>query len=159
VRLLAAALAVLLVVAGPATAAAAAAATCPKTSLPDIEDEVMCLQCGVPLAVAEEAPSAKRERAFIQQQVDACRSKQEIKDQLVAQFGDRILTEPQQRSAWLVPAVAFALGALAVAAAAWRWRNKRRGDRGPDPGAPAAAAPLAPSDAARLDADLDRYDL
>jgi cytochrome c-type biogenesis protein CcmH len=151
-RLLAIALAALLLV-----PAAAAAATCPKTSLPDLEDEVMCLQCGVPLAVAEEAPSARRERVYIQRLVDRCQSKQQIKDRLVAQFGDRILTEPKQESAWLVPALAFALGALTAGLAAWRWRRTRR----PPPGtpAPAGAPGLDSGDAARLDADLDRYDL
>jgi cytochrome c-type biogenesis protein CcmH len=136
---------------------AAAAAACPKTSLPDLEDEVMCLQCGVPLAVAEEAPSAKRERAYIQSQVDACKSKQQIKDQLVAQFGDRILTDPKQDSAWLVPVLGFAVGAVAVGFAAWRWRRARRGPSGPGPASP--AAPLATGDADRLDADIKRYDL
>jgi cytochrome c-type biogenesis protein CcmH len=151
-RLLAALLVALLLM----PAASAAAAACPKTSLPDVEDEVMCLQCGVPLAVAEEAPSAKRERAYIQTQVDACKSKQQIKDQLVAQFGDRILTDPKQKSAWLVPALAFLAGATAVGFAAWRWRRARRAGAPPTS---AAAAPLATGDAARLDADLDRYDL
>ena len=150
-RRVAAAVAVLLLIA-PSSALAAA---CPKTSTSDIADEVMCLQCGVPLAVAEEAPSAKRERAFIQTQVDACRSKQQIKDQLVAQFGDRILTEPKQKSAWLVPVLAFALGGVAVGFAARRWRRTRRAASA----TPAADAPLATGDAARLDADLDRYDL
>jgi cytochrome c-type biogenesis protein CcmH len=150
VRALAVAIAVVLVAASPAASAAA----CPKTSLPDLEDEVMCLQCGVPLAVAEEAPSAKRERAYIQSQVDACKSKQQIKDQLVAQFGDRILTDPKQDSAWLVPLLAFGIGALAVGFAAWRWRRTRRG---PTPAA--AGAPLGDRDADRLDADLKRYDL
>ena len=133
----------------------AAAAACPKTSLPDVEDEVMCLQCGVPLAVAEDAPSAKRERAYIQLQIDACKSKQQIKDQLVAQFGDRILTEPKQTSAWLVPALAVALGAVAVTVAGLHWRGRRR--RATD--AAVSPAPLPASDSARLDADLDRYDL
>ena len=151
-RLLAASLALVLVLAAAAPGAAAAAA-CPRTSLPDIEDEVMCLQCGVPLAVAEEAPSAKRERAFIQQQIDACKSKQQIKDQLVAQFGERVLAEPKKTSAWLVPAAGFAAGAAAIAFAAYRWRGRRR------PDAPAAAAAgLSSGDAARLDADLERYD-
>jgi cytochrome c-type biogenesis protein CcmH len=132
---------------------ASAAASCPKTSLGDVEDEVMCLQCGVPLNVAEDAPSAQRERAYIQEQIDRCRSKQQIKDQLVAQFGDRVLAEPKQTGAWLVPALAVAAGALAVAFAAWRWRRRRAAATRP-------AAPAVPAgDAARLDADLERYEL
>jgi cytochrome c-type biogenesis protein CcmH len=132
--------------------AGAFAATCQKARLGDIEDEVMCLQCGVPLNVAEDAPAAKRERAFIQAQIDRCRSKDEIKDQLVAQFGDRVLADPKSSSAWLIPALAFAAAALAVALGALRWRRRRA------PGAKPAPT-LGSSDSARLNADLERYDL
>jgi cytochrome c-type biogenesis protein CcmH len=136
----------LLLLAAPASASAA----CPQTSVPDIEDEVMCLQCGVPLNVAEEAPSAKRQRAFIQQQVDQCKSKDEIKAQLVAQFGDRVLAEPKGDSAWLVPALGIAAGLMAVTLAAYRWRRGRAQAAQPQP--------VAAGDAARLNADLERYD-
>ena len=132
--------------------AGALAATCPKTTLPDVEDEVMCLQCGVPLNLAEDAPSAQRERAFIKGLVAQCRSKQQIKDALVAQFGSRVLAEPKSSSAWLVPAIAFAAGALLVGLGAFQWRRRRRTP------APAAAA-AGPAESARLDADLGRYDL
>jgi cytochrome c-type biogenesis protein CcmH len=160
VRHVAAALAALLLAAA-ALPGAAAAADCPRTNLPDIEDEVMCLQCGVPLAVAEEAPSAKRQRVYIQREIDKCKSKQQIKDQLVAQFGDRILAEPEGSGAWLVPVLGFSLGALAIGLAAWRWRSTRRGppSAGEPTAATAAGAPLDPDDAARLKADIDRYDL
>ncbi len=60
------ALAVCLSLAAPAVAAAA---TCPRTSLGDVEDEVMCLECGVPLDVAEGSGQAQRERAFIVRQI------------------------------------------------------------------------------------------
>ena len=146
-RFVATALAMLLL------APASALAACPKTTLGDVENEVMCLQCGLPLNVSENAPSAVRQRAFIQQQVDACRSKDEIKAQLVAQFGERVLAEPQDDSAWLVPAIGVALGVVAVGFAAVRWRG-RRGDTGPSP----APEPVAAGDAARLQADLDRDD-
>ena len=41
-----------------APAAAALAADCPQTTLGDVEDEVMCPVCGVPLGLATEAPQA-----------------------------------------------------------------------------------------------------
>jgi cytochrome c-type biogenesis protein CcmH len=138
-----------------AAAPSALAAACPRASLPDVEDEVMCLQCGVPLNVAEDAPSARRERAFIAAQIDRCETKAQIKQQLVAQFGDRILAEPHDRSAWLVPALLVAGGGLGVAFAAWTWRRRRAAGAG----ASTPGAPLPARDTARLDADLDRYDL
>jgi cytochrome c-type biogenesis protein CcmH len=146
-RLAALALAGLLLAAIPATAAAA---SCPKTSTSDIADEVMCLQCGVPLNVAEEAPSAKRERAFIQRLVDQCRSKEEIKTALVAQFGDKVLADPKAKATWLVPAIGFGAAIVLLAAAALRWRRGR-------PARPQAAAPI--GDTSRLDDDMGRYDL
>jgi cytochrome c-type biogenesis protein CcmH/NrfF len=132
--------------------APAAAAACPKTSTSDIADEVMCLQCGVPLNLAENAPSAKRERAYIDQLVQECKSKDQIKTALVAQFGDNVLAEPQGGTAWLVPALAFGAAVLLLAFAALRWRRQRK----PTARAtPAAAA----TDSSRLQQDLDRYDL
>jgi cytochrome c-type biogenesis protein CcmH/NrfF len=159
VRLIAAVIAAVLALA--ALPASALAATCPKTSTSDVADEVMCLQCGVPLNVAEDAPSAKRERAFIQGLVDQCRSKDEIKTALVAQFGDKVLADPKEKATWLVPAIGFAAAIAALGAGAWRWRRARtagslaRGQSGvsPDP------VPAATTDTARLDADLERYDL
>lgn len=131
--------------------AAALAQSCPKTSLADIEDEVMCLQCGVPLNLSEEAPAARRARAFIQEQVDACKSKQEIKDMLVAQFGDRVLAKPDSPGAWLVPAAALFAGLLVAGLAAYQWRKQRP---------PAAnVAPIDRDDDHRLDTDMKRYDI
>ena len=136
-------------------APAATFAACPKTSLADIEDEVMCPVCGVPLGLATEAPQANRERAFIQREVENCKSKQQIKDELVAQFGDRVLALPPDKgfnvAAYLVPAVIVLGGIGAVTAVAMSRRRNRR------PPAPTPA--LAGDDAARLEADLERYDL
>ncbi|MEA2458839.1 MAG: cytochrome c-type biosis protein CcmH [Thermoleophilaceae bacterium] len=144
-----------------APASAVAAAGCPKTSASDIADEVMCLQCGVPLNLAEDAPSAKRERAFIQTLVEQCRSKGQIKTALVAQFGPHVLADPKSKATWLVPALAFGAAVVALGFGAFRWRRRRRaGATGADPAAAAAApAPAPAGDAARLQADIDSYDL
>lgn len=137
-------------------APAASFAACPKTSLADVEDEVMCPICGVPLGLATEAPQAQRERDFIQREVEACKSKDEIKSELVAQFGDRVLALPPEKgfnlAAYLVPAAIVLAGIAAIATLAVRRR------RGPQAGPPTTPA-LAGDDAARLDADLERYDL
>src|SRR3954470_3830996 len=138
-------------------ATGATAATCPKTSLADVEDEVMCPVCGVPLGLATEAPQAQAERNFIQREAESCKSKQQIKDELVAQFGDRVLALPPDKgfdlAAYLVPVAILLVGIGAVATLAVKRRRA--------PGEPAATATpaLAGDDAARLNADLDRYDL
>src|SRR5918998_260988 len=72
-----AAFAVLAIVAALAVASTAAAQS-PQTSLPDVEDEVMCPTCGVPLSHAF-SPQAERQRDFIRTQIEAGRSKDEIK--------------------------------------------------------------------------------
>ena len=126
---------------------ASPAAACPKTSTSDVADEVMCLQCGVPLNVAEDAPSAKRERAFIQGLVEQCKSKSEIKTALVAQFGDRVLADPKSKTTWLVPLLAFVAAAVAIGYGALRWRGR------------AKPVPPPPVDDSRLKADMERYDL
>jgi cytochrome c-type biogenesis protein CcmH len=138
-------------------APAASFAACPKTSLADVEDEVMCPVCGVPLGLATEAPQAQRERAFIQREAERCKSKEEIKSELVAQFGDRVLALPPEKgfnlAAYLVPALIILGGAAAVATIALRRRRR------PSAAAPAGTPALAGDDAARLEADLERYDL
>jgi cytochrome c-type biogenesis protein CcmH/NrfF len=132
----------------------------PQTSLTEIESEVMCPICGTLLELAE-SPQAERERVFISGLIAEGRTKSEIKDELVAQYGDRVLALPKgsgfDLSAYVVPAVAFLLAAAAVAVSVWRWRNRPRRS-GSDDGDP---PPMAPSgeEAERLDADLARYDL
>ena len=132
----------------------AAAATTPRTTLPDVEDEVMCVVCGTPLNEST-SPVADRERAFIRRDIARGRTKQQIKDDLVGQFGSRVLAEPRDSgfglAAYLVPALVAALALAAVAAIVRRWR--RRG-----PPAPEAPAPLAPADERRLERELAGFD-
>jgi cytochrome c-type biogenesis protein CcmH len=135
-------------------AAPAAAGACPKTTLGDLEDEVMCLECGTQLGIATESKQADRERAFIVRQIDDCKSKEEIKAALVAQFGDEVLALPDddgfEIAAYLIPLAAL-LGALAaITVGVVRWR-RRPADAGGD-------APTT-SESKRLDDDLARYDL
>jgi cytochrome c-type biogenesis protein CcmH len=137
--------------------ASALAARCPKTSVADVENEVMCLVCGVPLALAD-APQAQRERVFITRMVRQCRSKRQIKSALVGQYGPRVLALPKptgfRLAAYLVPVLAATavLSGLALAAARWR----RRWGASPRD-ALADRSPLDPAQATRIDAELERY--
>ena len=148
-------LGLILAVATLAMLPAVASARCPRTTLGDVEDEVMCPVCGVPLELATEAPQAQRERAFIQAQIRRCRSKSQIKRALVAQFGQRVLAKPEGKGfdlvAYLVPALGVLLAAAAIAVAALRWRRRPRRDE-------AVATPASES-GARLDSDMERYEL
>ena len=64
----------------------------PQASLPDIEDEVMCVECGTVLSVST-SPVAQQERAFIREQIAAGKDKAQIKAALVDQFGPGVLAE------------------------------------------------------------------
>jgi cytochrome c-type biogenesis protein CcmH len=131
----------------------------PKTTLPDVEDEVMCLVCGTALNLSF-SPQADRERAFIRKEIGAGKTKDQIEADLVAQYGTQVLAEPPKSgfdlAAWLVPGVAIVLAAIAIAIGLRRWR-RAGGGGGPPSGK--TGPPLDPSDAERLDADLARYDL
>ena len=151
-------LATVLIAATALAAPAAAAGACPRTTVGNVEHEVMCLECGVPLDVAENSLQAKQERTFIGRQIAACRTKDQVKDALAAQYGDRVLATPKAKgfglTAYLVPAAAVLLGAVAIAFAVRRWRR-----RAPAPPPPGSTAATDPREAARLEADLGRYDL
>jgi cytochrome c-type biogenesis protein CcmH len=137
----------------------ALAAAAPQTSISDVEDEVMCPICGTLLELAE-SPQAQRERAFVKRQIRLGRSKAEIKDALVAQYGRQVLALPGgsgfDLSAYLVPAIAFVLAAVALALGVRRWR---RTGTPPGPGSTGTTAGPQGEDAERLEADLARYDL
>jgi cytochrome c-type biogenesis protein CcmH/NrfF len=149
------ALAIALVVLAAVPAAAAAAP--PRTTLPDVEDEVMCVECGTALNVST-SPVAEQERAFIRRRIAEGKSKAEIKAALVAEYGPRVLATPEgggfDVAAWLVPGALCLAALLAIGGFALRWRRR--------PGAPEPEArehdELDPDDARRLDADLAAFD-
>ncbi|HET8822825.1 MAG TPA: cytochrome c-type biogenesis protein CcmH [Thermoleophilaceae bacterium] len=141
--------------------AAAAAQDCPQTSLADVEDEVMCPVCGTPLGLASEAPQAEREREYIQELIARCKSKDEVKQALVAEFGESVLALPGDQGdddlgdvlVYAVPAVGILVASAGIAFAVVRWRRRAR--TGSEPGGPAMAG----ADGSRLEDDMDRYEL
>ena len=128
-----------------------------QASLPDIEDEVMCPTCGVPLNHAF-SPQAERQRDFIRAQIDRGLDKGEIKQALVAEFGSEVLAEPDPGErgfdivAFLVPAFVVLGGIVAIWLSVMRWRRRDR--RGAEP-----AVELSAGDSERLRRDISRYDL
>lgn len=136
-------------------APAAASTPTPKTNLPDVEDEVMCPTCGTLLQLAE-SPQAQDERDFIRRKIAQGETKDQIKDDLVREFGDAVLATPPASgfdlTAYLVPALALLVGLMGIIVGVRRWRRTDR-DAGHDD------APLEADETERLDADLARYDL
>lgn len=131
-----------------------------QATLGEIEEEVMCPVCGTLLQLAE-APQAQQQKAFIARLIEEGRSEGEIKDALVAEYGEEVLALPDDSgfslSAYVVPIVAFLIAAVALAIGVARWRRAGGGPN--DRGGPDHSGGPSPEDADRLDADLARYDL
>jgi cytochrome c-type biogenesis protein CcmH len=150
---------VLLATSVASTGASASVATA-RASLPAIESQVMCVTCKIPLTVAQ-SPQADRERAFIQELIAQGQNETQIKQALVAQYGQQVLALPATHgfdlAAYLVPiaVLVFVLALLALLLP--RWRARSRSQAAVATGA-ADASSLSPADAARLEADLARFD-
>jgi cytochrome c-type biogenesis protein CcmH/NrfF len=141
-----------------ALAPAGAAAAQPRASFNDVEDEVMCDTCNVPLNIAE-SPRADQERAEIRRYIAQGLTKKQILDRLKATYGAGILAKPQDSgfslAVWWVPVVVVLAIAGLLAALVPRWRRRPPGGGGGPPAAPALSA----ADSRRLDEDLARYDV
>jgi cytochrome c-type biogenesis protein CcmH len=142
--------------------AGTANALAPRTTLPAVEAQVMCVTCKIPLTVAQ-SPQADRERVFIQRLIDRGRTLSQIKRALVFQYTNAVLALPPGHGfdlgVYLVPgAVVFVLLATVVVLLP-RWRRRARATQAareaeevPSPGS------LSSADAARLEADMARFD-
>jgi cytochrome c-type biogenesis protein CcmH len=134
----------------------AALAATPRTTLPDVEDEVMCVECGTALNVST-SPVANQERALIRRLIDEGKTKAQIKAALVDSYGRDVLADPPDSgfglAAWWIPVVLVPLGLLLAFFAARRWRRSNAAVAAPD-GGPG----LADDDAKRLDAELAAFD-
>jgi cytochrome c-type biogenesis protein CcmH len=133
--------------------ASSAAGSNAHPTLAELETELMCPTCHTTLDQSS-APVADRMRVFIRARIAAGDTKQEIKDQLVAQFGEQVLASPSRSGfnllAWVLPPVAVVLGAAVLAILAVRWSRGRTRGRG-EPG-------LEPDVERRLDEELARFD-
>ena len=151
---------VALIVVGCLALAAPAAASEEHPTLAELERELVCPTCKTTLQMSN-APVADRMRAFIRQRIAAGDTKSEIKDKLVAQFGESVLAAPPARGfnllAWLVPIAGGLIAAIAVAVLALRWSRARAAPAG-DPSAADSRRPLDPERERRVDEELARFD-
>jgi cytochrome c-type biogenesis protein CcmH/NrfF len=119
----------------------------------DLEAEIVCPVCETTLDQSN-APIAERMKAFIRVRIAAGDSEQEIKDALVAEFGEEVLAEPPAGGfgllAWLLPLVAVVGGAVAVTLLVRTWSSRRSPE--------VDDAPLDPELERLVDEELARFD-
>ena len=134
-----------------------AAAGAPRASLTDIENDVMCVSCKEPLAVAQ-SPQADSERNFIRTLIAQGMTKPQIEQALVHQYGTDVLGRPPASgfnlTVYVLPPALVVLGVAILLFTLPKWRRRSR----------AAAArtqpegsPLGVEDARRLEEDLARH--
>lgn len=127
-----------------------------RADFADVEDEVMCDTCNVPLYIAE-SPRADQLRREIRSLIAEGRTKREIKDELKLRYGPAILALPEDEgfslAAYVVP-VLVALGLLGLLLVLLpRWRRRAQ-----EPALASGAPTLSPEDARRVDDELARFD-
>ena len=122
----------------------------------------MCVECGTALFVST-APVATQERAFIRTLIAQGKTKAQIKDALVAEYGTGRARHPAAQRLRLerLPRAGrcsscWPLGGVGFAARRWRRGARRRTTGEPEPGA--QQPPLDPEEARRLDAELAAFD-
>jgi cytochrome c-type biogenesis protein CcmH len=124
-----------------------------RPTLAELEGEVMCPVCGTTLDQSN-APVAMQIKRVITARIAAGDTKSEIKDRLVAEYGDAILAAPPKAGlgllAWWLPIVGIVAAAALVGLGALRWARARE----PAP----AGARLDPALERRVDDELRRYD-
>lgn len=122
-------------------------------TLAELEGEVMCPVCGTTLDQSN-SPAAQQIKRLIARRIAAGETKSQIKNTLVAEYGEAILAAPREKGfgllAWWVPLAGIVLAATAVGVGAWRWSRSPE----PDPADPV----IDPALDRRLDEELARFD-
>ena len=121
-------------------------------SLAELEGEVMCPVCETTLDQSS-SPAAQQIKRVIANRIAAGDTKTQIKDRLVAEYGDAILAAPPREGfglvAWWLPVAGILVAAVVVGLGARRWARARE---------PALGPPLDPAQERRLDDELRRFE-
>jgi cytochrome c-type biogenesis protein CcmH len=122
-------------------------------TLAELEGEVMCPVCETTLDQSS-SPAARQIKRVITTRIAAGDTKTQIKDRLVAEYGDAILAAPPREGfglvAWWLPVAGILVAAAVVGLGARRWARARE----PAPVGP----PLDPALERRLDDELRRFE-
>jgi cytochrome c-type biogenesis protein CcmH len=146
----------LLVIVAALVLAAPASAACPTVA--DLEGKFICPTCKTTLDQSD-APAARQIKAYLAERVEACASEEQIKDELVAQFGPAVLAAPPREGfhwlAWLLPLAGLLGAAAVISVLVWRWSRSRPAEATADSN---GRRELDPELERRLDRELARFD-
>jgi cytochrome c-type biogenesis protein CcmH len=130
-------------------------------TLAELETELICPTCQTTLELSN-SPVAERMRVFIRERIAAGDTESEIKDALVADFGEGVLAAPPKQGfnllAWVLPLAAGALAVAALAVALRRWSRARREEVAETSPSANGRPPLDPELERRVDEELARFD-
>ena len=146
----------LVAVAVVALALAAPALAGGRVSESAIETELVCPVCHETLDQST-APVAQEMKREIRRRIAQGWTKQQIIDEMVANFGPGVLSTPAKHGfdllAWVLPLGGILLGAAALGVGAWHW-SRGRGGGGPPP----PDTELSAEDEQLVDLELARYE-
>ncbi len=119
-----------------------------------LEGELVCPTCRETLDESD-SPVARRMKVFIQRRIAEGATGEQIKAELVDQFGEGVLATPPTKGlgllAWVLPIGGAALVAIVLGFVAWTWSRRRDGPGGED-------GPLDPELEQQLDAALADFE-
>ena len=140
-------------------AAPGAALACNGWSEQDMQTQLMCITCRVPIDQSE-STFAQHVRDFLHQKCQAGWTSGQVKDFLVRRFGEEILAAPPKHGfsllAWLVPGAVLLAGIGVAGSLAMRWSRSRRGPPRSPPGR--GEDDVDADMAARIDTELARFE-
>ena len=115
-----------------AGAVTAQADVTPRASYIEVLNDVMCVVCHEPLAVAQ-SPEAFQERQYIRTLIAQGETKRQIEHNLVEQYGPAVLARPPAHGVnllvYIVPPLVLILGLTTLAIFIPRWRRRRPAER------------------------------
>lgn len=119
-----------------------------------IARELMCPVCEGQTVADSNSTLAAQMRQIIREQLRQGKTRQEILDYFVSQFGESVLATPPKRGMtlvlWVAPYGVLLLGLALAGLVMWRWTRSR-----PAPAA-APSAPVDPAQLQRLRDELER---
>ena len=131
-----------------------------RPSAAELESELVCVTCKTTLDESN-SPIAQRMKAYIRRRIAEGASGKQIKDELVAEFGEEVLATPPTHGfdllAWVLPIGGIGAGAVGLAVLAWAWSRRRDAGESLE-GAPREGEPLDPELERRVDEALAHFD-